>query len=147
MTVTINHRMVPMHTDKHSALVDLCILTVPGATRRPTTLAVTVQSSVPPLLSKHGKHRRLTHRRVRRLSTTSIIAPPVSSGWFLAPVMWRLDERSPWARPSSRSGPPSPPGSPETSRSSTLGFSGRNLKHNIKPDTLLNLRLSALECS
>lgn len=57
-----------------------------------------------------------------------IITPPVSSGWFRAPAPSPPLECSPWARPSARSGPLSPLGSPEISRSSTWGFSAQNLK-------------------
>lgn len=76
-----------------------------------------------------------TQRCVQYVSVRSIIAPPVSSGWFLAPTPWPPVGRSPWARPFARSGPLSPRDSPETSRSSTLGFSALNLKQNTSPDT------------
>lgn len=76
-----------------------------------------------------------SHRDLlRHPSPCSVIAPPVSSGWVLAPTPRPLGERSPWVRLFARTGPPSPLDSPETSRSSTSGFSAQNLKQSTNQD-------------
>lgn len=80
------------------------------------------------VLYRHGERLHLVQNVPGQPPPTAIIAPPVFWRWFLAPA-WSLPaECSPRARPSARSGPLYPLGSPETSRSSTWGLCGQNLK-------------------
>lgn len=132
MIGTINHKMVspnhppphtpkPNHQSQGTGLGDLLIRRNMLPKRHSLW-----QFTVPSSWSQQGNHR---HRALSNPPPWSlIIAPPVSSGWSPAPTPSPPLECFQRAHPSARNGPLSPLGSPETSRSSTWGFSARNLK-------------------